>query len=72
MRALASLKCGPGSISRLGVTCGVNLSIFYPGPRFSDVLKLYGPFSGVTIPFVSQERTGCKSSNFTDIFLFVA
>ena len=27
-----------------------------PGGRFSKVPKLYGPFSGVKIPFRSQER----------------
>ena len=43
----------------------------FPGGRFSKVPKLYGPFSGVTIPFVSQERRGFNSSNFTVIFLFV-
>ena len=32
---------------------------------------VYGAFSGVTIPFVPQERRGFKSSNFTVIFLFV-
>ena len=42
-----------------------------PGARFSKVPKLFVPFSGVTIPFVSQERRGFKSSNFTVIFLFV-
>ena len=42
-----------------------------PGARFSKVPKLYGPFSGVTIPFVAQERRGFKSSNFTDMFLLV-
>ena len=42
-----------------------------PGARFSKVPKLYGPFSGVTIPFVTQERRGRKSSNFTVIFVFV-
>ena len=42
-----------------------------PGACFSKVPKLYGPFSGVTIPFVSQERRGFKSSNFTVTFLFV-
>ena len=36
-----------------------------PGARFSKVPKLYGPFSGVTIPFVSQERRAFNSSNFT-------
>ena len=30
------------------------------------------PFSGVKIPFVSQERRGFKSSNLTDIFLLVS
>ena len=29
-----------------------------PGARFSKVPKLYGPFTGVTIPFASQERRG--------------
>ena len=43
-----------------------------PGARFSKVPKLYGPFSGVTIPFVSQERRGFKLSNFTDMFLLVS
>ena len=35
---------------------------FGPGARFSKVPKLYGPFSGVTIPLLSQERRGFKSS----------
>ena len=42
-----------------------------PGARFSKVPKLYGWFSGVTIPFVSQERRGFNSSNFRVLFLFV-
>ena len=33
--------------------------------------KLYGPFSGVTILFGSQERRRFKSSNLKVIFLFV-
>ena len=45
--------------------------VFYSGARFSKVPKLYGPFSGVTVPFVSQERRGFKSSNFTVLSLFV-
>ena len=44
---------------------------FGPGARFSKVPKLYGPFSGVTISFVSQERREFNTSNFTVIFLFV-
>ena len=42
-----------------------------PGGRFSKVPKLYGPFAGVTIPFVTQERRAFNSSNFTVNFLFV-
>ena len=42
-----------------------------PGARFSKVPKLYGAFSGVTIPFLSPERRGFKSLNFTVILLFV-
>ena len=34
-------------------------------------MGVYGPFSGVTISFVTQERGGFKSSNFTVSFLFV-
>ena len=41
------------------------------GALFSKVPKLYGPFSGVTIPSVSQEWKGFKSSNFTVSLLFV-
>ena len=44
---------------------------FGTGARFSKVPKLYGPFLGVTIPFVSQERRGFKSSNLTVIWIFV-
>ena len=47
------------------------MSIKGPGARFSKVSKLYGPFSGVTIPSVSQEWRGLKSSNFTVILLVV-
>ena len=43
-----------------------------PVACFSKVPKLFGPVSGATIPFVSQERTGFKSSNFTDVFLLVS
>ena len=43
----------------------------WPGGRFLKVPKLYGPFSGVTIPFVTVERRAFNSSNFTVIFLFV-
>ena len=43
---------------------------FGPGARFSKVPKLYGPFSGVKIPFVTQEWRGFKSSNFTVSFPF--
>ena len=61
----------PSSIPRLGVTFGMSLLVLYSGARFSKVPKLYGPFSGVTISFVSQERRGFKLSNFTVILLFV-
>ena len=47
------------------------LAKFYSGARFSKVPKLYGPFSGVTIPFVTQERRTFNSSNFTVNFLLV-
>ena len=47
------------------------LQITSPGGRFSKVPKLYGPFSGVTIPFVTQERRAFNQSNFTVTFLFV-
>ena len=42
-----------------------------PGGRLSKVPKLYGPFSGVTIPFVTQERRAFNSVNFTVNFFLV-
>ena len=41
-----------------------------PGGRFSKVPKIYGPFSGVAISFVTQERRAFNSSNFTVNFLY--
>ena len=42
-----------------------------PEASFSKVPKLYGLFSGVAIPSVSQDRRGFKSSNSTVSSLFV-
>ena len=42
-----------------------------PGARFLKAPKLCGAFSRVTIPIVSQEWRGFKSSNFTVLFLFL-
>ena len=46
MRAIASHQCGPGSISRLGVICGLSLLVLYsasrdfsPGTPVSPLLK---------------------------------
>ena len=61
LRALGLHAVAPGS--NLGLTSGA---------RFSKVPKLFVAFLGVTVPFVSQERRGFKSSNFTYIFLFVS
>ena len=44
---------------------------YAPGGRFSKVPKLYGPFSGVTIPFATQEWRAFNLSNLTVNFLFV-
>ena len=33
MRALTSHQCGPGSILRLGVICGLSLLVLYSAPR---------------------------------------
>ena len=35
VRALTSHQCGPGSIPRLGVICGLSLLVLYSAPRFS-------------------------------------
>ena len=41
-------------------------------PRFSKVPKLYGPFSGVTIPFVSQERReGLNRQTYQSFFFLL-
>ena len=42
VRALASHQCGPGSISRLGVTCGLSLLVLYSSLRaFPPSSKTY-------------------------------
>ena len=33
VRALASHQCGPGSIPRLGIICGLSLLVLYSAPR---------------------------------------
>ena len=47
--------------------------VIYPADSHRLINWYLGPvsFSGVTIPFISQERRGFKYSNFTVIFLFV-
>ena len=46
-RALASHECGPGSIPRLGVICGLSLLVLYSAPRgFLQVLRF--PLSSKT------------------------
>ena len=40
LRALASHQCGPGSIPRRGVICGLSLLVLYSAPRgFLRVLR---------------------------------
>ena len=40
VRALVSHQCGPGSIPRLGVICGLSLLVLYSAPRgFLRVLR---------------------------------
>ena len=40
VRALAALRCGPGSISALSVTCGLGLLVLYSSLRgFPQVLQ---------------------------------
>ena len=44
MRALSSNKCGPGSIPRSSVICGLSLSVLYYAPRcFLRVLWVPSP-----------------------------
>ena len=47
VRALASHQCGPGSIPRLGVICGLSLLVLYSAPKgFLQVLRF--PLSSKT------------------------
>ena len=47
VRALAYHKCGPGSIPRSGLKCGLSLSVLYSAPRdFFRVLRF--PLSSKT------------------------
>ena len=42
VRVLASHQCGPGSIPRLGVICGLSLLVLYSAPRcFSPVTPVF-------------------------------
>ena len=42
-----------------------------PGPCFSELPKLSGPISGATNAFISSQRRGSKSSNFSICFVFL-
>ena len=42
-----------------------------PGPCFSEVPKLFGPISGATNAFISSQRRGSKSSNFSILLVFL-
>ena len=50
VRALTSQKCGPDSISRLGVTCGLNFSVLF------SALRGFPP--GTTV-FPSPQKPAC-------------
>ena len=39
VRALASHRCGPGSIPRLGVICGLRLLVLYAAPGVSSASR---------------------------------
>ena len=47
VRALASHQCGPGSISNLGVICGLSLLVLF---------SALGGFSSVTPVFPSPQK----------------
>ena len=46
-------------------------SMKYSGACFSKVSKLFGPFTGTTIPFISSQRRGSKPSLFAILFVFL-
>ena len=50
--------------------CGLSL-VLYPGACFSNVPRLFGPISSVTIPFISSQRRGSKPSNFAILLVFL-
>ena len=59
------------SLRKVATLFGTDGNTLHAWCRFSEVPKLYGPFSGVTIPSVPQERRGIRSLNFTDSLRFV-
>lgn len=67
-----SAKFRSQPLSQINLMDGRLKTSLGPGAPFSKVPKLFGAFSGVKIPLVSQERIGFKSSNFTDMFLLVS
>ena len=44
----------------------------HPGACLSEVPKLFGSISGVTIPFISSQRRGSKPSNFAIPLVFLS
>ena len=48
-----------------------SLNIWCEGDCFSKVLKLFGPNSGATIPFISSQRRGSKPPNFAILLVFL-
>ena len=61
---LPTLKC----LCQSGHPAWIHCS---PGACFSKVLKLFGPISGATIPFISWQCWGNKPSNFPILLLFL-
>ena len=63
VRALASLQCGPGSISRLGITCGLSLLVLYSAPRGFSL------FLGTVLWFSPPSKTNLRfNASWFDLF----
>ena len=52
-------------VSTSGHTISSVYHLNYSGACFSKVSKHFGPLSGATIPVLSLQRRGSKTSNFT-------
>ena len=70
VRALAFHQCGPGSISALGVICGLSLLVLYSVMRgFSPGTPVFPSHQKPTFDLISFVNNNCKNSDLGGVDL---